>query len=135
MVKDKRPWGQLVDLVKLTLKEEGPATAADLAQRLGATRYDVHAAASKLMKDRPRAGPRCVYVKAWIYDAEGQRNYPRPLYALGVKPDAPRPKADQNAVKRRYWARRKARLMNADIFRVGGESSPLMRKGQREATT
>ena len=131
--KTKRPWGQLCDLVLRLLIEEGPATASDLALQIGCDRYAVHAAAQKLMRDRERAGPRCVYVSGWAYDAEGQRRYPRPVFAPGSAPDAPRPKADQNAVKRRYWARRKARLQQADVFRLGAASGTLMRKGLRDA--
>ncbi len=131
--KTKRPWGQVVDLVRALLRDDGPATASELALQLGIDRYDAHAAAQKLRKDRARAGPRCVYVSGWTCDAEGQRTYPRPVFAFGTKPDVPRPKADQNAVKRRYWARRKARLQQADVFRLGAASSVLMRKGLRDA--
>ena len=51
---------------------------------------------------------------------EGQRRYLRAVYALGSKPDKPRPEYKPRllAAKRRYWAARKQRLFVAQVCAI-----------------
>ena len=47
------------------------------------------------------------------------RTYPRAVFAMGDKPDAKKPKADQLAVKRRYYARLKSRTTMNSVINLG----------------
>jgi hypothetical protein len=56
------------------------------------------------------------------------------VYKLGHGENKPKPpprtKKENNA---RYWGKRRDRLQNASVFRIGSPSSFLMRKDCREA--
>lgn len=120
-------FGQVCDLLLALVAENGPQTQADLRQLTGKTKQQISSAIHKLTSDLERIGPRRMHISAWVWDADGERCYPRAVYAIGNKPHKPKPKADQLAVKRRYWARRRERLTAASIFRLGQPSTGLMR--------
>ena len=110
--------GVIVKEIIRMLQEEGPMTRAEICKRLGRPKDEIAAVVSRLHKRSPRAGKR-IHVKEYVYDMEGERTYPRALYALGDKPDAKRPIADQKAVKRRYWARSQLKLKANSVFNLG----------------
>jgi hypothetical protein len=93
-------------------------TAMELAEYLGIARYDAHAVLNRMNK-RTKAGLKRIYVVRYIYDHDGARKYPRPVYAIGDKPDAKKPKANQLAVKREYYARLKSRTTMNSVFNLG----------------
>lgn len=111
-------FGQVCDLMLALVAENGPMTAAELRVATGKTKQQISSALRRLTADLERVGRRRMHISAWIWDAEGERRYPRAVYALGDKPHRQKPKADQLAVKRRYWARRQERLKTASIFRL-----------------
>ena len=94
------------------------AIAMELAEYLDITRYDAHAVLNRMNK-RTKAGLKRIYVVRYIDDHDGARTYPRAVFAMGDKPDAKKPKADQNAVKRRYYARLKSRTTMNSVFNLG----------------
>lgn len=100
------------------LKEFGPMTAAELGQHLGLDRFGYAALASVLNKPLKKVGKR-IHIVRWVYDHEGQRRYPRAVYALGDGLDVPRPKRDVRAVKQRYEQARRTRLRMSSVFRLG----------------
>lgn len=110
--------GRRVIATIAALVECGEITAMELAEHLGITRYDAHAVLHRMSK-RTKAGLKRAYVVRYIYDHDGARNYPRAVYALGDKPDAPKPKADQLAVKREYYARQKSHSTMNSVFNLG----------------
>jgi len=98
--------------------EFGEITAMELAEYLDITRYDAHAVLRRMNK-RTKAGEKRIYVVRYIDDHDGARKYPRAVYAMGDKPDAKKPKADQLRVKREYYARLKSRTTMNSVFNLG----------------
>lgn len=110
-------WGELTWQVLRMLDEIGPMTRAEICANLGLPKEKASSIVSRLATDTPKAGRR-IYVCDYVYDMEGERRYPRAVYALGNKPDKRRPKRDPLEVKRRYWARRKALLTANSVFHL-----------------
>ena len=111
-------WGELTWQVLHMLHEIGPMTRAEICVYLGQDKDKVSSIVSRLATDSPKAGKR-IYVCDYVYDMEGERRYPRAVYAIGGGRDKPRPKPDPLEVKRRYWARRKALLTANSVFHLG----------------
>ena len=125
--------GAIVKQVLRMLDEEGPMTRAEICKRLGRAKDEIAAVVSRLNKRSPVAGKR-IYVKEYVYDMEGERTYPRALYALGGGKDAPKPKPDHKEVKRRYWARSQLKLKANSVFNLGLSRAQLraMRKKEEQ---
>lgn len=125
--------GVIVKQIIHLLQEEGPMTRAEICKRLGRPKDEIAAVVSRLHKRSPVAGKR-IYVKEYVYDMEGERTYPRALYALGDKPDAKRPKSDPLEIKRRYWARSQLKLRANSVFNLGLSRAQLraMRKKEEQ---
>lgn len=109
--------GQRVIDTLAAIAEFGEISAMELADYLGIGRYDAHAVLNRMSK-RTKAGLKRIYVVRYIHDHEGARKYPRAVYAVGDKPDARKPKADQNAVKRAHYARAKSRATSNSVFNL-----------------
>lgn len=110
--------GQRVIDTTAAIVEFGEITAMELAEYLGITRYDAHAVLNRMNK-RTKAGLKRIHIVRYIDDHDGARTYPRAVFAMGDKPDAKKPKADQLAVKRRYYARLKSRTTMNSVFNLG----------------
>ena len=110
--------GQRVIDTTAAIVEFGEITAMELAEYLDITRYDAHAVLNRMNK-RTKAGVKRIHVVRYIDDHDGARKYPRAVYAMGDKPDAKRPKADQLRVKREYYARVKSRTTMNSVFNLG----------------
>jgi len=106
----------VADIVQL-LTSIGPMTRAEMCQHLGLDRRSVSAVVTRMSRPSPRFEKRA-YVESYVYDMEGERTYPRAVYALGNKPDAKKPKADPKAAKRRYNAKVKARNTANFVFNL-----------------
>lgn len=93
----------------------GPLTSADLVRFFpGATQRDVASALGKMR----RAARKTVYIHSWEMHAPGQKSTPRPVYALGDKPDAQPPAKQPNrVVTARYRARRRVHAPNS-VFQL-----------------
>lgn len=111
-------FGQVADLILALIAEGGPMSQADMRRATGRTAQQISSTVNRLTSDRMTTLPRRIYISAWVSDAEGERAYPRAVYSLGNRPHKPKPAADQLAVKRRYWARRRERLKTSSIFRL-----------------
>lgn len=121
-------WGSVTQEVLRMLEEDGPMTRAEICKQLGREKVAIAAVVTRLHKRSPEFGKR-VYIKEYVYDMDGERYYPRALYALGDKPDAKKPKADQLEVKRRYRERHKLRYGANSVFNLG-----LTRRQREELT-
>lgn len=104
-----RPYGQLADLILSQLKELGPMTSFEIAQSLGMTKGEISGVLSRLWRTGAKT-PKRVYKMNYVYDAEDSRRYPRAVYALGCKLDAPKPKSNPLENKKRYVAKKNARV-------------------------
>lgn len=114
--------GAIVKSILRMLDEEGPMTRAEICKRLGRSKDEVAAVVSRLNKRSPVAGKR-IYIKEYVYDMEGERTYPRALYALGGSKDAPKPKPDHKAIKLRYWTAVMDSIVE-DVFKYLQEYGP-----------
>ena len=110
--------GQVVIDTTAAIVEHGEITAMELAEYLGISRYGAHAVLNRMNK-RTKAGLKRIHIVRYIHDHDGSRKYPRAVYAMGDKPDAKKPKADQLAVKREYYARLKSRTTMNNVFNLG----------------
>lgn len=75
------------------LNEFGHITAQEFADWADIGRYDAHAVLNRMNK-RTKAGEKRIHVSYWVDEFEGARRYPRAVFALGDKPDKPKPKPD-----------------------------------------
>ncbi|CAB4151767.1 hypothetical protein UFOVP601_33 [uncultured Caudovirales phage] len=82
------------------IEDEGPMSRAEICARLNLDKERSSAVVSRLNKPGART-PKRVYVCAYVYDMEGERYYPRAVFALGDLPDKPKPKVDLLAVRKR----------------------------------
>lgn len=123
--------GAIVRAIMQMLHEEGPMTRAEICKRLGRSKDEIAAIVSRLHKRSPVSGKR-IYIREYVYDMEGERYYPRAVYAAGDRPDAKRPVADQKEVKRRYWARSQLKLRANSVFNLGLSRSQLRARKKKE---
>lgn len=113
-----KKWGEVSQRMLQLLADVGPMTRSELCAHLGEPKDKISSTVSRLSRDCPRMGRR-IHICEYVYDMEGERRYPRAVYAIGDKPNKRRPKPDQLAVKRAYWARRKAKLTANSVFHLG----------------
>lgn len=125
--------GAIVREILRLLEEEGPMTRSEICRRLERPKDEVAAVVSRLNKRSPVAGKR-IYIKEYVYDMEGERNYPRAVYAIGSAKDARRPESDKKEIKRRYWARSQLKLKANSVFNLGLSRAQLraMRKKEEQ---
>jgi hypothetical protein len=111
-------WGAVAGQILHALETVGPMTRVELCAHLGIDRGIGAAIANRMA--RPSATmPKRVHIAAYVYDQEGQRRYPRAVYAIGDMPDAKRPKSDVKANKRRYIQAKVARFKMNSVFNMG----------------
>ena len=113
----KRERGETVENVLYVLEECGPMTREEIGRHLDIPKRQLSPVISRMSKDSPRAGKR-IHVTQYIYDQEGQRRYPRAVFAIGDRPDAAKPERDIKGAKQRYNARLKARHTANFVFNL-----------------
>lgn len=114
----KAGYGDRSRLILNTLDYLGPMTMNEVREIVAMPKNSVAATLSSLHRKRPQMGKR-IYVKEYVFDAEGSRRYPRAVYAIGDLPDAIKPKSDEKAIKRRYVERQKAKYTMNSVFNMG----------------
>jgi DNA-binding Lrp family transcriptional regulator len=124
-------YGETTKAILKGLAELGPMTRSEIQQSVGVDKESIAAIVSRLHKDTPRVGKQ-IYITGWVYDAEGQRRYPRAIYALGSKPDAKKPKASALENRRRYDRKRHAMFSMNSVFNLG-KSRDTLRAERRAA--
>lgn len=115
-----RAHGETVQAVLQALHDIGPMTRNELCKEIGITRGCMGEILTRLSRPGKRpVRPRLIYVLDYRYDEEGQRTYPRAIYALGDLPDKPAPSPKSGKMKQRaYSARRRAQRVNS-VFAIG----------------
>jgi hypothetical protein len=122
----KREWGDTTTRILALLSEVGPMTRSEVSRHLGMPRNDCASVLSRLCKPTKRpVGPRRTHISGWVYDEEGQRQYPRAVYCLGDQPDVRKPKASRKVTLQRY--REATKFKVASVFDLG-----LTRQQRRE---
>lgn len=95
--------GDVVRQILVGLANEGPMTMQDMIELTGKDKETLSPTLRKMLRPTIKpAMPKRIYICQWVYDQEGQKRYPRPMYALGDLPDVPRPKANPKANEKRY---------------------------------
>lgn len=114
----KASYGSISAAILKIVQEFGPMTRQEIGDQLEMDRMYVSAIITRMTKDTVKAGKR-LYVERYVYDSEGQKRYPRAVYAAGSEPCAKRPKADQKANRRRYVAGLRKRMTGNSVFNLG----------------
>lgn len=115
--------GDTVRRIMYGLAEEGPMTLQDLVRLTGVEKEILHTVLRPMMRPTKRpAYPKRIYICQWVYDQEGQKRYPRPMYALGNFPDAERPVADRKANDKRRRDKRRVMRTTNSVFNLAALS-------------
>ena len=109
--------GVLVTQAWAALAEFGMITAQEFADYADIGRYDAHAVLSRMNK-RTKAGDKRLHVASWVYSHDDARRYPRAAYAVGDKPDKPRPKPNLRENRRRSDANRENVFRMNSVFNL-----------------
>jgi hypothetical protein len=111
-------YGKFSQAILASLKQYGGMSRAEIEVFVGIPKESISAIVSRLHKSTPRMGKQ-IYISHYIYDAEGQRRYPRAVYNLGALPDVPKPKSNPKETKRRYLQGVKAKYTMNSVFNLG----------------
>lgn len=116
------PWGDLPTAIEIALRDFGPMTAPELLLCVPGTPNEIRKALHRMLQigiRRPPIGQRRVHISGWTRDAEGVRQYPRAIYALGHGENKPKPKGKSRRALVRDWeAAKKARLSTNFVFNL-----------------
>lgn len=111
-------WGHYPPLIMQILEDQGPSTREEICRALGEHRMIIGAIVGRMAKRTPQSGKR-LYISGWTYDCEGQRRYPRAIYAIGDKPNATKPKSDVKENSRRYRESVRKKFTANSVFNLG----------------
>lgn len=114
----RRGYGNTTQKVLDLLAQNGPMTRAEITKELGYERDYVSSVVGRLSTKLVKT-PKRIHIIGYTYDMEGERRYPRAIFALGDGKDAKRPKADLKANKRRYREKLKGRFYMNSVFNLG----------------
>lgn len=118
MAREKRDWGKTVGEILSVLKECGEMSSIEVAQELGLDRMNVATIMARMRKPLSKK-PKRIHVVRYVYDHEGARRYPRPVYAVGDLPDAKKPKSDVKANRKRYREGLRMHMTTNSVFNLG----------------
>lgn len=110
-------YGETVSLILQALTDYGPMTRIEICDLLNSNRASVSAVMTRLNRAGPST-PKRIYITSYVHDHEGQRRYPRAVYAIGDKPDAKHPGADPVGAKKRYNQRKRLRYTANSVFNL-----------------
>lgn len=105
--------------------EFGNMTAAEIAEELGGyEKTALHALLRALINPTPTL-PQRAHIVGWTDKYFGQRDYPRPIYALGEGENVPKPvrnkKVRQAKAKIKHLTKVKNLRLKNSVFNLGGQ--------------
>jgi len=106
----------------------GPMTGAEISQEINYPIRRTHGITQRLRKELPKR-PKRIYVKDYVFDDDGARRYPRPVFALGDLPDKPKPKSDPKEIRARYEAKKKLKVNS--VWMLGWSREKRREHGKR----
>lgn len=112
-----KPRGEVVRRILWALYEFGPMPSTEIYALIGMSKHDCGSILTRMAHDLPTI-PKRLHICGYTKDAEGQREYPRPIYALGNRPDAAKPRPLTNKERRERYRAGKAGLVNS-VFMLG----------------
>lgn len=101
--------GEIVQQILQALKDLGPMTGAEIATAIGYGQRRTHGITQRLRKTLSKK-PKRIYVCGYIFDNEGQRNYPRAVFDIGDKEDVAKPKSNPKTTAKKYRQKSKERV-------------------------
>ncbi len=111
--------GETRNAVIEALRYLGPMTRVDIADAIDVSRDSLGNIMTRLSRpSKLPPGPKVVYIKEWTQTQDDRRCYPRPVYALGDKPNAKKPRSNAKALKLANDARRLRRNRANSIFNL-----------------
>lgn len=117
---------ELITRIQDTLTELGPMTLMELTLSLKLPKAVVSSSLQAMRKPKLKRLPRpqLVYVQSWVRETEGsKRTYPRAVFALGAKADAPRPQRMTSTELGRRWRAKLSAVQEvlhySSIFNLG----------------
>ena len=108
----------LSERIMETIKDYGPMTQGELLDLLGGKKGNVYKVTMNLTKPTKRL-PKRLFISAYVFDQEGQKRYPRPVFSIGDKPDVAKPVKDIPATQKRYREKRKSHVLLNSVFNLG----------------
>ena len=109
--------GVLVTKAWEALKEFGCVTAQEFAYYADIGRYDAHAVLNRMSK-RTKAGEKRIHIVDWVYSHDDARRYPRAMFAVGDKPDKPKPKPNLRENRKRSEHKRNKTFRMNSVFNM-----------------
>jgi hypothetical protein len=113
-----KPRGTIVSQITEALTVNGPMTRKEICDFIGQHRSKVASVVTRMARETPQR-PKRVYIKAYRYEQDEQRRYPRAVYALGNRPDAKKPRPDLRANKNRHVRNKTEKLRMTSVFNMG----------------
>ena len=106
------------EAITIQLRENGFMTRTELIEATGLPDTAVSQALTRMRRTWATI-PRRIHIHSYVTEMDGRRNYPRPVYALGDKPDARKPKPVPMAVSAKKWrSQQKARYALNSVFNM-----------------
>jgi hypothetical protein len=113
-----QPPGKRVLAVIAALEDAGEMTRAEICRAMGVDRFIGSAVMSRMHKATPMI-PKRIYIARWVYEDDvGGRRYPKAVFALGDKKDAPKPKPKLNKVSTAEYRDKEQKRVNS-VFMWG----------------
>lgn len=111
-----RSTGRIEAMVE-ALRDYGPMTRVEIETTLNLTKAQTSRLLVCIITATPRR-PQRAHIVEYVYDQEGQKRYPRAVYAYGPGKNAPRPKRDTKATQKRSRNKRKLLLATNSVFNL-----------------
>lgn len=119
----KNGWGDIPVAIEDTLRSYGPMTGHEMGEFLDIPVDIINKTLRRMRQLSKRGqsfGERRVHVTDWAPEAEGQRPYPRPIYAIGHGENKRQPrKKHRNEVARDVYWNKKAKTRMNFVFNLG----------------
>ena len=107
-----------IDVVAKALQGVGPMTLQEMMAHTGFNKSACSHALIALNSTMPTM-PKRAHITEWVYDHEGQKRYPRAVYAWGNYPDAAKPERDTRATQQRHRAKKRMLSAVNSVFNLG----------------
>lgn len=116
-----------VHQILAALDELGRATCTEIATHIGVDRNNVSRVVSRMCVATKEL-PQRVHIVDYVRDADGEKSYPRAVYARGKGENKPKPYTDPQAQRRRWRVERRTRVQGASVFTLGVGYNRLMQQ-------
>ena len=110
---DKTGWGDVAELVLFALRQR-PMTRSQICEFIKMDKNRVSGVITRLHRPGKRVDQR-IYIHGYVSEgAQGERIYPRALYAIGTDADVPRPVSKRQNILAQRQSRREAMIASLE---------------------